>query len=205
MGICFAGTRVYSTVCAAQVSSRVQITPFWGGCRAGGAPRPSSQLSLLCGCSPSSFLQGQPPERAPFSPPAPGSALGRGRHPGGGLTLGPNGTRRSPRAPQAVSAAPRAPVLTQPSSPWSSAGGCGRSTAQEAGAGPQGAAIAAGTASPSLRSPLGHSTHGARGSAAPQPGRAPQAHCLPPHGERPASVRSCTRALGAAVRVCTAQ
>lgn len=204
MGICFAGTRVYSTVCAAQVGSRVQITPFWGGCRAGGAPvlPHSSRSSVAAPPAPSYRVS---PRSVPPSLLLRLAAPWAGGGIRGGLTLGPNGTRRSPRAPQAVSAAPRAPVLTQPSSPWSSAGGCGRSTAQEAGAGPQGAAIAAGTASPSLRSPLGHSTHGARGSAAPQPGRAPQAHCLPPHGERPASVRSCTRALGAAVRVCTAQ
>lgn len=117
MGIRFAGTRVYSTVCAAQVGSRVQITPFWGGCRAGGAPRPSSQLSLLCGSSPSSFLQGQPPERAPFSPPAPGSALGRGRHPGGGSPWDQTARGEAPEPRRPYQQPPEPPSLPNPPPP----------------------------------------------------------------------------------------
>lgn len=152
----------------------------WGWlCQAGGAilacfrqPAPKHHPNMPCGgrqqrgehppdTGPAAHTSGmslaplgtaQSPRRVPPSLRAGGGIPG-------GLTLAPNSTRGSPRAPQALSAAPRAPVLTQPSCPWSSARSRGRSTAQETRAGPQGAAIAAGTASPSLCSPLGRAPH----------------------------------------------
>lgn len=151
-----------------------QVQRGGGLCQAGGAilacfrqPAPKHHPNVPCGgrqqrgehppdTGPAAHTSGtslaplgtaQSPRRVPPSLRAGGGIPG-------GLTLAPNSTRGSPRAPQALSAAPRAPVLTQPSCPWSSARSRGRSTAQEMRAGPQGAAIAAGTASPSLRSPL---------------------------------------------------